>query len=60
MSWQKTLIKEVGARGLNPYLAGLTRIEKERTREDRRTVLVFSQPTSHGSGRGLKERRKIP
>ena len=36
------------------------RIEKERTREDRRMVPVFSRPTRHGSGWGLKERRWIP
>ena len=60
MSWQKTLIQEVGTRGLNPHLTGSMRIKKERTREDRRTVPVFSRPTRHGSGRGLKERRQIP
>ena len=60
MSWQKTLIQEVGTRGLNPHLTGSMRIEKERTREDKRTLPVISRPTRHGSGRGLKERRQIP
>jgi len=49
MSWQKALIEEVGTRGLNPHLTGSMRIKKERTREDGRTVPVFSQPTCHGS-----------
>jgi hypothetical protein len=54
MSWQLTGIKEVGTRGLNPHLAGSTRIERENKRRYKNGP-AFLQLARHGNGRRLKE-----